>query len=282
MVDKQIRLNGLKEFNTKKVLFFTLFKFNNYFDGLIGTDIMKELGIKIDFQKSCLEIQNVRINLNYKRKLISKTYTIPGNCKVISRVPVSIKSGSIHIKPIQIKNGLIIPEGIYKSENWYSLVEVKNTSDSSLSFVIEQPIEAQSIDENDFVEIHNFSFNNCSNSSTKDSKSIYDLIRTDHLNAEEQNAIDKLCKRYEHVFFQEGQDLTFCNQIKHEIKTTDEVPIYTKSYRFPYVHRQEIHDQIKKMLSQGIIRHSFSPWSSPIWTVPKKKDANGKRNVGYS
>lgn len=29
------------------------------------------------------------------------------------------------------------------------------------------------------------------------------------------------------------------------------------------------------MLQEGIVRPSISPWSSPIWVVPKKKDASG-------
>jgi len=37
----------------------------------------------------------------------------------------------------------------------------------------------------------------------------------------------------------------------------------------------EVKRQISKLLDQGIIQHSSSPWSAPIWVVPKKKDNSG-------
>lgn len=69
---------------------------------------------------------------------------------------------------------------------------------------------------------------------------------------------------------------TFNNKIKHCINTTDEVPISTKSYRYPFLHRNEVRDQIGKILEQGI-RPSSSAWSSSIWVVLKKVDASGKQ-----
>lgn len=42
------------------------------------------------------------------------------------------------------------------------------------------------------------------------------------------------------MFYQDDQQLTFTSQIKHELKTTDEIPVYSNSYKYPYVHIDEI------------------------------------------
>jgi hypothetical protein len=106
---------------------------------------------------------------------------------------------------------------------------------------------------------------------------IENLIRTDHLNIEEKEAITSLCHEFSDIFHKDDDKLTFTNQIKHQIKTSDEIPIHTRSYRYPFVHKLEVKNQIDKMLKDGIIRPSQSPWSSPIWVVPKKIDASGKQ-----
>ena len=61
------------------------------------------------------------------------------------------------------------------------------------------------------------------------------------------------------------------------IKTTDNIPVHAKQYKYPEIYKQEIQSQIDKMLGDDIIQHSYSPWSSPIWVVPKKQDASGKQ-----
>lgn len=48
--------------------------------------------------------------------------------------------------------------------------------------------------------------------------------------------------------------------------------IYPYPLRYSYQEQQEIGDQIRIMLSQRIIRESHSPWSSPVWLVPKKSE----------
>lgn len=40
--------------------------------------------------------------------------------------------------------------------------------------------------------------------------------------------------------------------------------------------KPEIQKQINKLLNDNIIRPSISPYSSPVWVVPKKLDASGE------
>ena len=52
--------------------------------------------------------------------------------------------------------------------------------------------------------------------------------------------------------------------MKHSIRMKD-------VYRFPNCHKEEIQKQVQDMLKKKIIREFCSPWSSPVWIVPKKK-----------
>lgn len=52
---------------------------------------------------------------------------------------------------------------------------------------------------------------------------------------------------------------------------------FCKSYPYPQALKQEVNKQVKKLLNDGIIRLSHSPYNSPVWIVPKKIDASGQR-----
>lgn len=86
-----------------------------------------------------------------------------------------------------------------------------------------------------------------------------------------------MCKQYSDIFYYENTDLSFTNAVKHSIRTKDDIPIFTRSFRHPESMRTEIASQISKLLENKIIRPSISPYSSPVWIVPKKMDASGKR-----
>jgi hypothetical protein len=89
--------------------------------------------------------------------------------------------------------------------------------------------------------------------------------------------IGSICREYKDIFYCEDIPLSFTNQVKHEIRTKNEDPIFIKAYRLPPSQTQEIKSQVDKMLKDNVIQESHSPWSAPVHLVPKKIDASGKQ-----
>lgn len=262
----------MAEFKTNSPLEFYLFKFHDFFDGLIGLNIMKTLKIKLDIPNFQLETPHVRMSMFTTPKFITPIFKIQGRSKKLIEIPVDIADGEFYIKPITVQEQLIIPEGIYKSLNHISTMEIINFSNLEQTFLFEKPLETLSLNE---YQLNTNYLNNVESEDVTHTD-IMKLIRSDHLNLEEKLALTKICEKYSNIFQQEHNPLSFTNQIKHDIMLDNSKPIHTKSYRYPYVHKEEVRNQISKMLEQGIIRPSFSPWSSPIWIVPKKQDASQK------
>ena len=97
-----------------------------------------------------------------------------------------------------------------------------------------------------------------------------EFVFSKHLNNKDIYLLKSLLSEFKDIFFKEGDLLSFTSQVKHRIFTENDVPIFTKSYRYPEIHRREVDRQIRDMLYQGIISESDSPYNSPIWVVPKK------------
>lgn len=229
-----------------------------------------------------VEIINQQKNKSYSRSLQGielgkNTREINHITAIVSSVTTPNKNNIKQLKNCQneerntsaIERKIKIPEAIVTVRNNAFLTTIVNPYESYK--LIELPkIDMTKIEDAQFI--HNVQKCEMNENRTKE---IRQVLRLDHLNAEEEEKITNLCLNYPEIFYLEGDKLSFTNQIKHEIKTTDSEPIFTKSYRYPQAHKQEVKSQIDKMLNQGIIQPSFSPWSSPVWVVPKKMDASG-------
>lgn len=220
----------------------------------------------------------VQIPFIYRQKENkSLTFSINAHEIAIKKLPVNHFKGDILFNEGYI-NDLYIPETLTTANSGFATVEIHNYTNERIAVTLDEPISV--IPFPDSMKEH-FEFFHAEQflSPEKLSKTynIDKLIRTEHLNSEEKREIISICREFSDIFHTENGPLTFTNQIKHEIKTTDETPVYTRSYRYPFVHKAEVHRQINKMLEEGIIRPSQSPWSSPIWIVPKKIDASGKQ-----
>lgn len=90
---------------------------------------------------------------------------------------------------------------------------------------------------------------------------------------EYQNEIEYIMQKNEDI----SETLPFTTTIEATIRTNTNEPIYSKAYPYPYADKEFVDNEIQNLLKNGVIEKSYSPYNSPIWTVPKKGlDENGK------
>jgi hypothetical protein len=103
-------------------------------------------------------------------------------------------------------------------------------------------------------------------------------LRLHHLNPEEQRVTENTCRDYQDIFYLPGDRLSSTNAIKHTINVVPGTsPINSRPYRLPEAQKAEVDRQVTKLLREGIIVESNSPWNSPLLVVPKKEDASGEK-----
>lgn len=152
------------------------------------------------------------------------------------------------------------------------VVKVKSNNRINISVIntSESPLKVNS-NLNLKIEPLELNSHNCNlisyTSSFNRTNEVLDLLRVSHLNCEERDALFDLCASFSDIFHLPNDKLTSTDHLQHEINTSSSIPIHTKSYRFPDIHKNEVRSQINKMLHDGIIKPSISPWSSPIWVV---------------
>lgn len=249
-------------------------------DGILGNDFLHHFNCNIFIKSKTMKIKGKTYKLHFlndKTELSSNKQLLNGRSEtVITCKTNSIHSGEAIIEKLNLDNGIVIPNALVTVVNNTFNITCVNTNKADKQIDI-PTIEAipyePSLSNEDTVQINNFN----SKSLTDRQNHVLGLIRRDHLNEEESKSLDKTILEYSDIFYIEGDPLTFSNHTKHSIPTTSNVPIHTKTYRFPQIHEDEVKTQVKKMLDQDIIQPSSSPWTSPIWVVPKKHDASGKQ-----
>lgn len=102
-------------------------------------------------------------------------------------------------------------------------------------------------------------------------------IRNGHMTQKQKTQLNLLVGRYENLFCDPNERLTFTTSVVAEIQTKDESAVYSRYYPYPMNLKDEVEAQIKDLLDNGIIRPSRSAYNSPIWIVPKKADASCKK-----
>jgi len=253
--------------------------FGYQYDGILGQDFWKTHRSTINYCNRTITMGEVIMSFdnevneakNKSHKLTLKTRT-----ERIVHIPTKSKGQRI-ISKRGIVPGVYLAESLTEEINGYCITSIVNTLEMDIT--IDSPhVELEEIEDdcNDAALMFT-----SSEVETKDRLSkLRDELRTDHLSNVERDSLVKICEEFNDIFRLPGDTLTFTAATEHTIPTPTIDPmrgINTKSYRIPYIHREEVQKQTEQMLLDGIIVPSSSPWNSPILVIPKKTDASGKR-----
>jgi len=89
------------------------------------------------------------------------------------------------------------------------------------------------------------------------------------------DCVQTVLAQYEDLF-QEPKTLPPPRVHDHTIPLLpDAIPVNSRPYKYSPTHKTEIENQVKALLSAGLITHSSSPFASPVLLVQKKKMVAG-------
>ncbi|KAL4152978.1 hypothetical protein QTP88_000811 [Uroleucon formosanum] len=89
----------------------------------------------------------------------------------------------------------------------------------------------------------------------------------------------QLLNKYKNIFSQSKWDLGEVDTDPIEIKLSDKTPVNLRNFKLSLSEIKEIEKQTKDLLEAGIIEHSTSAYSSPIFLVPKGQPQGTKNKT---
>jgi len=178
---EEVRYPAFKEFNTSGNFSFLLFRFHNTFDGVIGMDILQQIGAEIDLVKSQLRTTLTHLPICFQNKSNPQLYVLePRSVKIIP-MSVNLQNGTFLTEQKKFAPDLFSSEGLYQATDYISYIEVVNHSDSFKHIDVGTPIVVEKWEQDDFIKF-NFS----------DSVKLQDKPDT---NVFKQLHIERLCSR---------------------------------------------------------------------------------------
>lgn len=104
-----------------------------------------------------------------------------------------------------------------------------------------------------------------------------DAVVSDDLTVDECKQIKTLIAEHSDVL----SDMPGCTTLdEHRIKMTGDQPVRSKPYCLPFTSRETVCEEVRNMITSGVIKQSNSSYCSPI-VITKKKDGSNKYCIDF-
>lgn len=239
-------------------------------DGILGRDFLCKYKCTIDYDAYLLSIKigNNIITVPITNQL-GGNYIIPPRCEIIKRINLQNIEESVTIAE-EIQPGVFCANGIVDTHHKY--MKIINTTDETKHISCKFTPK--------LVPLSNYVIQTSNKRTQKDNTRNETLMKEINLDPgvdpKIKPKLEKLCEEFNDIFALKDDVLSVNNFYEQKISLQDSRPVYIKNYRMPESQKEEINSQIKRMLDDGIIQHSTSPYNNPILLVPKKSDGEKK------
>lgn len=105
----------------------------------------------------------------------------------------------------------------------------------------------------------------------KDTEDILSQLNLQEMKSEEEEKLRSLIIEFIDIFRAPDQKLTCTKDVMHRIITEDVHPICKRPYRVPFQRQEIMNKEINKLLHDGVIVESQSPWNFPALLIEKKR-----------
>ena len=202
-------------------------------DGILGIDFLNEHAV-CNFPKSEIKIGNTIFKLHSQRTVTLK----PRSETIIQAVTRRNRTGIVHAE--EHVPGVYIGNCLVEAKDYTCPISMINTTDKEIC--IPPPrVKIEKVEDDNSTEMYAIQTEKNIKSKASRKERIWQLLRTQHLNSEEDLAIKRICEEYCDTFHLEGEPLSYTTAVEHTINTrTDASPVNVRPYRLPEKHKTEV------------------------------------------
>lgn len=238
--------------NDIPTLFYVLNELPLPVDGLIGGAFLLQEEAEISYSMRTIvtksnPITPIRFSnhreIDQAENALTRTkHRIQGRTR--QQIPVAVANCNVtegYLPPIKTKDKVYIGGAAVTNRDGICYTIAANTNEEDLVIEIEpqylQPYEIYSTSDD---ESPYSSSNDHPTIEKGRTTRIKENLRLEHLNSEERKHILDIVDEFSDRFYLPGDKLGRTSATRHIIPTTDNIPITTRQYRYPPVHRDEI------------------------------------------
>lgn len=197
---------------------------------------------------------------------------LPPRTETILKVVIPEKGARVcHSK--EIVPGVFIANSIIKSDNGHAWVGCLNTRFDMVAICEQTP-------HTETVAAYNWPTSSQQTNAQR-LKLLHENLRINKGVTDEQYAgMKQICEDFVDIFHLPGDHLTCTNVKTFKLPLVPEADIINiRQYRLPETQKTEVQKQVEKMMAEGIIEKSISPYNSPMILVPKKAPEGSNEKV---